>query len=77
MAVIRTGSDLGMGERGSCPGPNKKGGPPQMKGPAEKQSPTWDPPDKRASTRWVWAPLSGGFLVWDPLEWGPIEYGLP
>jgi hypothetical protein len=60
-----TGPDSGMGERGSCPGP------PQMKSPAQRQTPR--PPDKRASSQRVWAPLSGGFLEWGPLEWGPIE----
>jgi hypothetical protein len=68
-----TGPDLGMGERGSCPGPPQKGGPPQMNGPVQRQTPTRDPPDKRASTSWMWAHLSYGFHEWGLLEWGPIE----
>jgi hypothetical protein len=52
-----------------------KRGPPQIKGPMQRQTLTRGLPDKRVSTHWVRGPLSGGPLEWDPLSMSPLSKG--
>jgi hypothetical protein len=61
------------GQEGQLPRAPTKRRAPTNEGPRAKADSNKDPPDKRASMRWVWTPLSGGFLEWGPLEWDPIE----